>query len=297
MNVAQQPILQNAELDRQLLEQGYVVIPFLNTGEVTSLVDFYYQHHPQLQDGMYATAHVPDVNFRMQMNDYIRQVFARAIEQTFVNHTALGGSYIAKGKGTKGTLQPHQDWNIVDEENFRSFNIWVPLVDLTENNGAIKILPNSHAWLTTYRSANIPSAFNGVNDLLWQKMISLYMKKGEALIYDHRLLHASGENTTPEIRLAAVYGIIPDKSSMRYYHKAGENTVEVFESNPEFFLYGNIFEGPKGLKSLNTFKFDFPQITTDKFNRLVDPNYTPPQNNGPQPAPSFLSRLKSFLGA
>jgi hypothetical protein len=271
-------------------------MPFLNEDEVATLVDYYYQHHPKTQDGMYATAHVPDIAFRMKMNDYIKQVFARAIEQTLVNHTALGGSYIAKGKGSKGTLQPHQDWNIVDEENFRSFNIWVPLVDLNNHNGVIKVLPKSHNWLTTYRSANISSAFGNLNNLLWQKMQPLYMKKGEALFYDHRLLHASGENNTDEIRLAAVYGIIPDKSSMLYYHKADDKTVEVFQSNPDFFLYGNIFEGPKGLTILRKFAFDFPEITAERFNRFIDPNYTPRQTADAIQQPSFFKRIKSMLG-
>ena len=286
-------ILQDNELDNRLLQQGYVVIPFLSSDEVNSLVNFYYGHHSKSQDGMYATAHVPDVSFRMKMNDYIKQVFTRAIAQTFVNHTALGGSFIAKGKGSQGTLHPHQDWNIVDEEQFRSFNIWVPLVDLNDDNGVIKILPRSHAWLTTYRSANISSAYGKVNDLLWQKMEPLYMKSGEALIYDHRLLHASGENKSDEIRLAAVYGIIPDKSQMLYYHKADEKTVEVFESNPEFFLYGNIFEGPKGLRSLKKFEFEFPEVEADGLNRLINPNYTGSQNNVPKP--SLFNRIKSLL--
>ena len=294
MDIGRQ-ILQDEQLDKKLLEEGYVVIPFLNSDEVAALVEFYYQHHAKEQDGMYATAHVPEVGFRMKMNDYIKEVFVRAIGQTFINHTALGGSFIAKGKGAKGTLEPHQDWNIVDEEKYRSFNIWVPLIDLNDSNGVIKILPQSHAWLATDRSANISSAFGNVNDLLWQKMQPLYMKKGEALIYDHRLLHASGENKSDEIRLAAVFGIIPAESKMLYFHKADEKTVEVFESNPEFFLYGNIFEGPKGLKSLRKFNFDFPAVTADRFNRFVNPSYAPLINNLPRP--SLFKRIKSFLGA
>lgn len=252
-----QQILADTELDERLLKEGYVVVPFLTEEEVAQLTGFYAENHPDAHEGMYATAHVPDVDFRMKMNDFIKQVFARAIGRYFVNSQSLGGSFIAKGKGKYGTLHPHQDWNIVDEEQYRSFNIWVPLVDLTERNGAIKILPQSHAWLKTYRSANTPAAYGEVNDLLWQRMVSLFMKKGEALIYDHRLLHASGENFTDELRLAAVYGIIPQGAQMYYYHKAGDDTVEVFESNPEFFLYGNIFEGPKGLKSVGTFTHGF----------------------------------------
>jgi len=291
-----QQILKDEALDKQLLEQGYVVVPFLDTNEVATLVNFYYENHSRRQEGMYATAHVPDIDFRIKMNEIIKKVFNRAIEQYFVNYTALGGSFIAKGKGSLGKLHPHQDWNIVDEELYRSFNIWVPLVNLHQNNGAIQILPYSHTWLTTYRSANITGAYSHVNDLLLDKMIALFMNKGEALIYDHRLLHASGQNTTDEIRLAAVYGIIPDKSSMRYYHQADEKTVEVFESNPEFFLYGNIFEGPKGLKSLHKFKHNFPQITADQVKRFIDPSYTPPVNP-PQPVPSLFKRFKSLLGA
>lgn len=252
-----QKILSDTALDEQLLKEGYVVIPFLSENEVANLVNFYYENHSVVTDGMYATAHVSDISFRVKMNDYIKKIFARAIDETFVNSNPLGGSFIAKGKGNKGTLHPHQDWNIVDEERYRSFNIWVPLVDLNENNGAIKILPQSHAWLKTYRSANISSAYSEVNDLLWEKTIPLFMKKGEALIYDHRLLHASGENFSDELRLAAVYGIIPKDAQMYYYHKADENTVEVFESNPDFFLYGNIFEGPKGLNSIEKFNYNF----------------------------------------
>ncbi len=282
MTNSEQQILVDEQLDKKLLEDGYVVIPFLSADEVSALVDFYYEHHPREQDGIYATAHVPDISFRMKMNEEIKKVFARAIQKTFSNCNSLGGSFIAKGKGSKGTLQPHQDWNIVDEEKFRSFNIWVPLVDLTDNNGVIKVLPKSHAWIKSYRSANISSAYEKTNDLLWQKMISLYMERGEALIYDHRLLHASGENLSNEIRLAAVYGIIPQGAEMLYYHKADENTVEVFESNPEFFLYGNIFEGPKGLKSREKINYKFPQVDAVRLNNFI--------------SPSFLHRVKSFLG-
>ncbi|CAM6004738.1 unnamed protein product [Sphagnum balticum] len=155
-----------------------------------------------------------------------------------------------RAKGEKGILTPHQDWNIVDEDKFRSFNIWVPLVDLSDDNGVICVMPGSHTWRKTYRSANIPTAYAEREQEFWASMQRLYMKAGEALIYDHRLIHASGANTTDEIRLACVYGIIPQGAEMLYYHGKDAQTVEVYKSNPEFFLYGNIFEGPKGLEKI-----------------------------------------------
>ncbi|MCS6935185.1 MAG: phytanoyl-CoA dioxygenase family protein [Chitinophagales bacterium] len=264
-----QPILKDADADRRLLEEGFVVVPFLTAEEVTSLTDFFYAHHAPVREGMYATAHVPDTAFRMKMNDFIKNVFHRAIEEHFVNCQPLGGSFIAKGKGERGALVPHQDWNIVDEDAYRSFNIWVPLVDLHERNGAILIMPRSHRWLKTYRSASIHSAYHTVNEILWKEMTPLLMKRGEALIYDHRLLHASGQNHTDEIRLAAVYGIIPKGASMLYYHYKNANTVEVFASNPEFFLYNNIFEGPVGLKKIGELPYDYPQVDAEMLYRFM----------------------------
>jgi hypothetical protein len=288
-----QQILKDEELDKRLLKEGYVVIPFLNKTEVLALVDFYNQNHPQQLEGMYATAHVTDIDFRVKMNAFIKTVFENAIERTFANCNPLGASFIAKGKGSKGTLSPHQDWNIVDEDIYRSFNIWVPLVDVDEQNGTIKILPGSHLWLRNFRSANISSSFNNVNELLWPKMIALLMAKGEALIYDHRLLHASGENFTDKTRLTAVYGIIPAGAEMRYYHKADEHTVEVFESNPEFFLYGNIFEGPKGLKSIKKFDFTFPEIDAGTLAALMGEKPGPiATNNSPLP---FFAKIRKLL--
>lgn len=297
----EQQILKDETLDLQLLQNGYVVKPFLTEDEVATLTDFYYASHPKQLDGMYATAHVPDLDLRMKMNDFIKQVFVRANEENFVNINALGGSFIAKGKGEQGSLQPHQDWNIVDEHQYRSFNIWVPLVDLHDDNGVILILPNSHLWLESYRSANIPSAYTPVYDVLWKKMQPLYMKAGEALIYDHRLVHASGPNNTDQIRLAAVYGIIPKEARMRYYHKADENTIEEFESNPEFFLYGNIFEGPKGLTSLSKFEHHFPTVNRQQLFTWtgweLEPESVPLATEIPaqQQKPSFLKRLSRIF--
>lgn len=281
-------IIKNKELDEQLLAQGYIVVPFLTPTEVDELKSTYYAKHPTALNGMYATAHVPDIDLRMQMNNTIKSVFARAIDEVLINANALGGSYIAKGKNQNGTLTPHQDWNIVDEETFRSFNIWVPLVDLHENNGAICIMPKSHLWQHTYRSANIPSMYSEVEPELWQQMTPLHMKAGEALIYDHRLIHASGENKTDEIRLATVMGVIPNEATMFYYHQKDDRHIEVYESNPDFFLYGNIFEGPKNLKLLYEIEHTLPYVSKQQFNYFINPK----ANGG-----GVLRWLKSLVGA
>jgi hypothetical protein len=140
----------------------------------------------------------------------------------------------------------------------------VPLVNLHEKNGAIRIEPGSHLWDFNYRSANIGFAYPEKEQGLWKSMLRLDMKAGEALIYDHRLIHASGNNETDEIRLACVYGIIPNGAQMFYYHKNEQGNIDVYESNPDFFLYGNIFEGPKGLHKVDSILVNKKEDSTVK---------------------------------
>ena len=80
---------------------------------------------------------------------------------------------------------------------------------------------------------------------------------------------------------------------MRYYHKADDKTVEVFESNPEFFLYGNIFEGPKGLESLNKLGYGFPSVTAEQLRHFQGEENTSLQINHL----SLFKKIKAILGA
>lgn len=255
-------ILKDNLLDKQLLDEGFVIVPFLKQEETKELVDFFNLNHPQGVKGFYATAHSQDIAFRNRMNDEIRKVFQRAIDYYFYQCIPLGGSFVVKSNAQKERLHPHQDWNIVDEELYRSFNIWVPLVDLNEKNGAIKIFPESHKWVKNYRGPNLPDQFQSVHEQIWQRMTPLYMKAGEALIYDHRLFHASDPNTTNHLRIAAVFGIIPNGVEMLYYCKVG-GKVEVYESSVDFFLKGNIQEGHLNLRKVKT--LEIPAVIFPEF--------------------------------
>lgn len=252
-------ILREKEADEKLLKDGYAIIPFLATDEVKDLTDFFYQTHTDINEGLTATAHNPDINFRQKINQKITSIFERASTENFVNIQPLGGTFMIKTKGESGKLYPHQDWNIVDEDLFRSFNVWVPLVDVSAANGSIQVLPGSHLWHKTFRGINIPPAYASANDIIWKKMETVNMKAGEALIYDHRLLHASEVNYSEQHRLVIVYGIIPKGVEMRYYYM-NENRINEYACYPDFFLKGNPAGGPASLQKLREIEFTLPDI-------------------------------------
>ncbi len=260
-------VLKDDSYDNMLRQEGYTVVPFLNEQEVEVLKGLFFNSHPVSKEGLYATAHSDNFDFKKKLNDGILHEFGRALEQTFFECHPLGGSYIVKYKGDKGVLFPHQDWNIVDEEFFRSFNIWVPLVDTNETNGAISVLPRSHKIIKSYRGVNIPDPFYKSNSYAWKFHETLNMKAGEALIYDHALLHASAINQTDEPRIAVVFGIISEKAEMRYYYMENGKVAE-YESSVEFFFRNDILKGPSGLKKIKDIDYNFPVVSEEQFDEI-----------------------------
>lgn len=256
-------ILQNSDCAAQLERQGYSVLPFLNERETTSLTHFFNSHHTALPEGMYATAHSVDLGLRKIMNDEIKSVCARAINATFQHATPLGATFMVKSKGEHGSLPPHQDWSIVDESQYNSYNIWLPLVDVSEINGTLLILPGSHKLIKNVRGLNIPSSFQKVQEELQQYLIPMKMKAGEALVYDHRLLHASGINQTNTPRLAVVYGIVPAGASMRYYYGTEAN-IQEYECTPDFYFNEEITKGPGGLKLIKNIQTNLSEVTVNE---------------------------------
>ena len=291
-------ILKNPELDESLANDGYVVVPFLNAAEVRDLVDFFYEKKPNQIEGLYASAHSPDACLRVELHEKIKETFSRAIEAYFKNYKPLGGTFLAIAKGEKGVLGPHQDWNIVDESTFRSYNIWVPLVDVNPGNGTIQVLPQSHNKRELYRSANIPSAFSRVQEQVWESIVPLEMKTGEALIYDHALVHASEQNQVEELRLACIVSITSEQAPLRYFFKQGE-VLQTYEASIEFYLTGNPNNGPDQLKLLTEQAWEFPEFSTDNFHKYFLNGLNPVISKKTSPVsnkPNLLQKILHSIG-
>jgi len=104
--------------------------------------------------------------------------------------------------------------------------------------------------------------------LVWENMKPLYLKAGEALIYDHALLHASKANNSDENRMAVASGVMPSDAQM-YFYWNNNGTIEQYESNTDFFMTQNIFEGPTGLKKVAELEYDFPVIEEEEFYHFI----------------------------
>lgn len=273
-------ILKDEILNNQLETHGFIVVPFLEQPEKDSLISVFNSIPQNEVIDFYASSHQNDTEFRKSMNSVITQNLQKAVDSAFINMDLLGGSFIAKQANYNELLYPHQDWNIVDENQYRSYNIWIPLIDTTKNNGAIMVMPKSHKWIQNYRHSSIPCAFQPIQNLLLENMLTLEIKAGQALIYDHALIHASHPNLSNEARVAIASGVKPNEAELLIYWKNGLN-IEEYSSSVDYFMSENIFSKPEKLVKTKTFEYSTISVDETKFYQLT--GIQPPIKNDPIP--------------
>lgn len=230
-------LFQDSSLQEQFDRDGYVVIPFLSKEEIVQLRDHYQQYFSERPAHFYSSTFIEDVQRKAAIHQPIQHLLQPKVDHCFKDFQPLGSSFLVKPPGASGKMQVHQDWTVVDESRFCSLTVWIPLVDTTANNGAIRVLPGSHRFFDQLRGPSIPVVYEQRYEEIWPQMDVLEMKAGQAFIFNQALIHASNENRSDKDRIAVTYGLIPQAAQLRFYHLNEKKKVEEYEVATDFFQY------------------------------------------------------------
>jgi phytanoyl-CoA hydroxylase len=97
------------------------------------------------------------------------------------------------------TVDAHQDWRSM-QGSLNSVVIWIPLIDIDRDLGALEILPGSH--LEGLRTDRIENGFGMVkltNEEI-HKLLPVEVEAGDVLLFSSFLIHQSGNNITNKPR-------------------------------------------------------------------------------------------------
>ena len=106
----------------------------------------------------------------------------------------------------QNTAQSFANWKIPPHQDYRSMQgslnsvvLWIPLIDVTVQNGAVEVIVGSHKeglfptvedeWYRHIEDKNLSGEF-----------VSVPMKAGSALFFSSFLIHQSGNNISDEFR-------------------------------------------------------------------------------------------------
>lgn len=279
------PLFKDASLQAAFDRDGYVKINLLNEAEATLLKAYYLslQHD-----------HIGDYGFHISLENtnagYIDGVFKNLfdtvlpkLDAVLDSYKAFTASYVIKEAGLQNIVPPHQDWTFVDEEQFSSATVWIPLMDVTKNNGALGVIKGSHRVFNYPRMSPSPQSRALLSDhafTLFPYVEVIDMKAGEALIFNNRTVHASPPNVSGTTRIAAGIGITQKQAQLQHYYQlpGKEELVEVYNVDASFFTtYNNAKlsacftagQAPEGLQKTNTFRKTTPVLSKKEMIQLV----------------------------
>jgi hypothetical protein len=217
--------------DRQVVERGYTTIDLLPADEAGALrsdlerlkleVSFEapegegwrLKHHASFMDA--------DQEYRRGSLLAIERYIAPRIAQIMPSMTFATGSFHVKTPGS-GLVGLHRDWTLTETLGAVAYNLWCPLVDVDEDNGALRVVAGSHRVTEQLATATVKPYYSGYIDALQAMADTVPLKAGQAVVYDSRLLHWSAENRSSGIRPAVGVGCAPTGSKPVFYKPDGD---------------------------------------------------------------------------
>jgi hypothetical protein len=266
-------LFKDIETQAQFERDGYAVINFAPAEVIKKIAERFYELYPIVPDGFSSAASDPDDEIKKRLFIEMDSLLGGSMDSTFTDYKKLGSTFLCKAPGSQGKVGVHQDWTIVDESKYSSATIWIPVQDVDEKNGALRVLPGSHLFFDRYRHNHIPISYRGSEELIWENMMTVPMKLGQAFVLNHAVIHGSPPNITDKERLIIAYGITSREAQLTFYYKGKERTddkIEKFEMPDDFFLrYCNHGERPLFGKKVADINHTVPVVSEKMIQAMI----------------------------
>ncbi len=244
------PVFNNSLFQKNFDDKGYVLFPaLLNQEEVNLLLKLFADFRNQCSEAFHSTHFSKDVLYKKRVHDTIAELVAPKAAVYLNRYEPLFGNFMVKNPDPENFMPLHADWTYVDESEFHSAAIWIPLVDASEENGCFGVVEGSHKITNIIRGPGIYQSSSLERDKIWEKRYGklIPMKAGDAIIYNHSLLHYSPANKTRETRPALNLTMVPKAAGYIHYCKPeGATEIEMYKvMESDFYIAYDNFQRPQ----------------------------------------------------
>lgn len=280
-------VLKDKKLRKSIHEQGFHKMNLLDSKALSLLKEIYRSEHQfeVKEGGMFYSLYSRDKAYRMRVHTAISEVLEPVLNEHFSAYKNVVNFFITKLPGASSEFYVHQDATGLDEFNFSPLTLWVPLDDITPQNGALTLIEKTHWFFSPFRGVSIPFPFKNINETIKRYLNPVYLKAGEALLFDNRLVHSSMENSSKKERVAIVCGIFPKEATFRSCYHNGEidSPIEIFEHGENYLLnydhfFYNCTDRPTSGKVVEKINELFSEMSSDEFEELCELNNIPERN-------------------
>src|ERR1019366_1688140 len=175
------------ETAQKFLEKsGYNCLPLFSKEEIAALKNLYDQHFGRVEvKGMFSnhSLGVSSTGLTIEISKKMEAILGSSLKKKFKNFNFFLGAYISKQANLEEEFDLHQDWNIVNEQEKPSIQIWIPLTEVTPENGSLFVMQYSHRFYDNYRSGSFGVARLKTDKLIKPYITPLSLKPGECIVY------------------------------------------------------------------------------------------------------------------
>lgn len=242
---AEQMVIRDAYLKNTVENLGYCVLDVVDENTLMQLERVYAEYHASIQTdgGMFYSVYSQDLDYRRNVHNVLGSVLKPLYDTLFTSYKTVLNSFIVKHNGPKSEFYLHQDSTGLNEWQYSPLSVWIPLQDTNVENGCMWVIPKSHGTFSPYRGISFPSMFDAHQDLLKPYLTKIEVRKGQALIFDNRIVHLSGANNSKQPRIVVMSGVFPQEASMIAVYRDAQNNgpIEIFEEDEDFLLKNRNF--------------------------------------------------------
>lgn len=209
-----QPFLESLD------ELGFCSFQLFEDSDIAALKALYGKYFSNKDiNGLYASHNSNPVETSKTINNSIRAVVSDRLKAVFPDFEYFIGHFMVKGARTQNEFALHQDWNIVDESKYKSYQIWAPLQLTYPDNGGLFVVPGSQKFLNNFRSGsyNIPRI--NFDDKVEQTITDIIVAPGQVVCYYNSLMHGSYINQTNEDRVVVLMNVVQKTAPVYYFNK------------------------------------------------------------------------------
>ena len=146
-------LIKDKDCETALDEMGFCVAPIFTPDQIGRIKALYEQFSIDNNvSGLIASHSKIGAERNLRLSQSLKEIVMPALENCFSDFDFFIGGFMVKEARNASELHLHQDWNIVDETQYTSYQVWIP-VDLSyPGNGGMFVLPGSHRFFQNYRS-------------------------------------------------------------------------------------------------------------------------------------------------
>lgn len=255
------------DIEANFIKYGFTIIRnFVNKEELLHLRSVYENNKLANPPKSFYVSHwIENGSSKSNIDLGIQEVLVPRAQSYLNDFIPVFAAMSVKHPAPDSAMHLHQDWAHVDETIYRSLNFWVSIGDTNEKNGAICLLKGSHRLFDYVRGVALPDTFRHIgSDNLQKYLTNVYLQPGDAVAWDHRVIHGSLTNSSNEVRLAAVVNMRPRESKFLLFYtnpEKGCKDVEVYAPEKDFFIKYDSVNHPQDVeKSPMVEKFPYLDI-------------------------------------